>query len=71
MADPNTTRPSEPEPAPAAPARSPGKSRDALTAKARARELERQEGVIEAVAKAGTEDLPKLGGPLLEPGLGR
>lgn len=46
-------------------------TRDAGTEKARAAELRRQETVAKAVADAGADDLPKLGGPLLEPGLGR
>jgi len=46
-------------------------ARDKLTDKARDAELERQDDVAEAVAKAGAKDLPKIGGPMLEPGLGR
>lgn len=39
--------------------------------KAEARELARQAAIVEAVAKAGETELPKLGGVLLDPGLGR
>lgn len=46
-------------------------SRDAAIARAREAELKRQEDVIAAVAKAGEKELPKLGGPLQNPGLGR
>lgn len=46
-------------------------SRDEGTVAAREAELERQADVREAVAKAGRTDLPKLGGPLKNPGLGR
>lgn len=35
------------------------------------RELKRQQDVREAVAKAHKDELPKLGGPLKNPGLGR
>lgn len=38
---------------------------------AREAELRRQADQVEAVERAGAKDLPKLGGPLLEPGLGR
>lgn len=46
-------------------------ARDERTAKARDAELKRQENVEKAVAKAGTDELPELGGPLMQPGLGR
>lgn len=52
-------------------AKDPGAERDAAIAKARDAELKRQQAVTDAVAKAGAEELPKIGGPLLEPGLGR
>lgn len=45
--------------------------RDERTAKAREAELKRQERVEDAVGKAGTDELPKIGGPLMQPGLGR
>ena len=35
------------------------------------RELKRQQEVVDAVAKANDDELPNLGGPLKEPGLGR
>lgn len=44
---------------------------DAAKAEARARELERQAAVVRAVRKAGRVELPELGGPLMDPGLGR
>jgi hypothetical protein len=34
-------------------------------------EVKRQEEIVKAVAKAHDKELPKLGGPLREPGLGR
>lgn len=37
---------------------------------ARQAELDRQEAQIAAVAKANEEDLPKLGGPTMNPGGG-
>lgn len=45
--------------------------RDEGTDKAREAELKRQAAVEAAVAKAHDEELPKLGGPLRNPGLGR
>lgn len=45
--------------------------RDERTIQAREAEQKRQEAVVDAVAKANDEELPKLGGPLLNPGLGR
>jgi hypothetical protein len=50
--------------------KTPAESRDEKTHKAREAELRRQERQVEAVAKAHDE-LPKLGGPMLQPGLGR
>lgn len=47
------------------PKRSPGEQA------AEDRELRRQKAVVDAVAKANDNELPKLGGPLKEPGLGR
>ncbi len=47
------------------PRRAPGE------ASAERAELSRQADVVDAVAKANDEDLPKLGGPLRNPGLGR
>lgn len=44
---------------------------DAATHAARDAELKRQEDQAKAVEKAAAEELPKLGGPLMEPGLGR
>lgn len=38
---------------------------------ARQAELDRQAAVVDAVAKAHTDELPTFGGPLMEPGLGR
>lgn len=38
---------------------------------ARRAELKRQDDQREAVAKAGRDDLPKIGGPMKSPGLGR
>ena len=52
-------------------AKDPGAERDELTHKARDRELKRQQDVVDAVAKANDEQLPKLGGPLMNPALGR
>jgi hypothetical protein len=49
----------------AEPKRSPGEQA------AEDRELKRQEAVVDAVAEANETELPKLGGPLHEPGLGR
>lgn len=46
-------------------------SRDELTAKAREAELQRQQDVVDAVAQAHEDELPAIGGPLLEPGLGK
>jgi len=51
--------------------KTPGEIRDEKTHKAREAEERRQERQVEAVAKANDEELPKLGGPLLQPGLGR
>ena len=34
-------------------------------------ELDRQKALADAVAGAHADELPKLGGPILEPGLGR
>jgi hypothetical protein len=48
-----------------APQRSPGEQA------AEDAELKRQKAVVDAVAKANEKELPKLGGPLKEPGLGR
>lgn len=45
--------------------------RDEASDKARDAELKRQESVVDAVAKANDEDLPKLGGAIRDPGLGR
>lgn len=45
--------------------------RDEGRERARDAELKRQARVEAAVAKANEEDLPKLGGPLSNPGLGR
>ncbi|HET7031115.1 MAG TPA: hypothetical protein VFI34_11435 [Candidatus Limnocylindrales bacterium] len=45
--------------------------RDEGTAKARDAELKRQADVVAAVAKANDDELPKLGGPIRNPGLGR
>lgn len=45
--------------------------RDEGTAKAREAELKRQADVVAAVAKANDDELPKLGGPIRNPGLGR
>lgn len=45
--------------------------RDEGSAAARDAELKRQEAVVAAVAKANEVELPKLGGPLKNPGLGR
>lgn len=56
------------EAANAAPAPAKATARDRATIKARKAELGRQHDVVEAVAGA---DLESLGGPLLEPGLGR
>lgn len=47
------------------------KAHDKASAKAREAELARQQDVVAAVAKAHADELPALGGPLLEPGLGR
>jgi len=49
----------------------PTAGRDAATASAREAELHRQATVKKAVAEANKSELPKLGGPLMEPGLGR
>jgi hypothetical protein len=46
-------------------------TRDERTEKARDAELKRQENVEKAVGKAGADELPDLGGPLMQPGLGR
>lgn len=76
-ADPQTTRAADPADTPAnddkpekAPKGPKASNRDALIAKARDRELKRQEDVRKAVAD-GAGELEKLGGPLLDPGLGR
>lgn len=45
--------------------------RDAAIEKAREAELKRQQDVVDAVAKAGKDELPKIGGPMANPGLGR
>lgn len=45
--------------------------RDERTARARDAELKRQENVEKAVDKAGSDELPKIGGPIMQPGLGR
>ncbi len=44
---------------------------DAAANAAREAELARQEEIVAAVAQANAEELPKLGGPLLDPGLGK
>ena len=44
---------------------------DAASAKAHDAELARQADVEAAVAKANKTELPALGGPLMDPGLGR
>lgn len=44
---------------------------DTAEAKAAQAELKRQEAVRDAVDAANAKELPKLGGPLREPGLGR
>lgn len=44
---------------------------DARSREARDAELDRQQAVVDAVAKAHDDELPKLGGAILEPGLGR
>ena len=44
---------------------------DSASEAARKAELDRQDAQREAVAKAGREDLPKLGGAMKNPGLGR
>lgn len=54
-----------------APENAESSARDKGTKAAQAREIKRQEAMLEAVEKAGKHDLPKLGGPLKEPGLGR
>lgn len=46
-------------------------ARDKQSAKAHDAELERQQAVVDAVAAAGEKELPKIGGPLLDPGLGQ
>jgi len=46
-------------------------SRDRATAAAHKAELDRQADIAKAVGKAGKDELPKLGGPLMNPGLGR
>lgn len=46
-------------------------ARDRGTEAARRRELDRQDDVVAAVAGAHADELPKLGGPLRDPGLGR
>ncbi len=48
-----------------APQRSPGEQA------AEDAELKRQKAVVDAVAKANEKELPKLGGPLKNPGLGQ
>jgi hypothetical protein len=55
----------------AVPASAPATGRDAATHAARAAELARQAEIVEAVATAGAAELPALGGPFMEPGLGR
>lgn len=45
--------------------------RDEASQAAKDAELKRQERVVDAVAKANDEELPKLGGALKNPGLGR
>lgn len=46
-------------------------ARDRATAAARKAEEDRQAAIVAAVDKANTAELPKLGGPLRSPGLGR
>jgi hypothetical protein len=60
------------EPTPKAPA-APKAAPDPAAARhdAQMAELARQEEVRRAVLKAGTDELPRLGGPIREPGLGR
>jgi hypothetical protein len=53
---------------PAKPAKAQG--RDAAIQEAQEAELKRQKAVADAVAKANAEELPKLGGPMKNPGLG-
>ena len=64
----------DPEPAPAAISPAPARTdsgRDAAIVAARDAELARQSAVVDAVAEAGASELPLLGGPMAEPGLGR
>lgn len=46
-------------------------TRDELAQAAREAEEARQADVVKAVEKANRDELPKLGGPLKSPGLGR
>lgn len=75
MADPEKTRGSKRPAAPAepdaAPAPVPASKRDAEIAAARDAELELQRAVVDAVAAANVDELPTIGGPMAEPGLGR
>lgn len=45
--------------------------RDAAIERAHRAELERQADQAKAVAKANADELPKIGGPMKNPGLGR
>lgn len=63
MADPTKARPAKPaKPADDEPTPAPAPTVDPEIAAARDAELKRQQDVIDAVAKANRDELPKLGG---------
>lgn len=49
----------------------PGAAHDKASHEAREAEEARQRDIVKAVDKTNREDLPKIGGPLKNPGLGR
>jgi len=79
MADPSKTKPSEADAelaalndavTPAPPAE-PATDRDKKSKEAHDAELARQKDVADAVDAANADELPKLGGPMLNPGGGQ